>query len=115
MSHFQYFPETDTLSIDLSDKPATGGAMNAGIDGEDGDILFSIDDEGRITNITIERASIRADLSRIALDEGQIVVGRGRPPSRSMDEVKNEKADGIITVSRSAKTRRRDEELTTLE
>lgn len=109
MSHFQYFPETDTLSIDLSDKPATGGAMNAGIDGEDGDILFSVDDEGRITNIAIERASVRADLSCIALDERHI-VGRGRPTSRSMDEVKNEKADGRITVSRSGgmEARKRD-------
>ena len=78
MSTFQYFPETDTLSIDLSDKPATGGAVNAGIGGEDEDILFSIDEKGRITNITIERASVRADLSRITLDEHHIIVGRGR-------------------------------------
>ena len=47
MSHFQYFPETDTLSIDLSDEPATGGAIHAGADDED--ILFFIDSEGRIT------------------------------------------------------------------
>ena len=73
-------------------------------------LLIRIDDEGRITNIAIERASVRADLSRIALDERHIVVGRGRPTSRSMDEVKNEKADGRITVSRSGKmeARKRD-------
>ena len=82
MSHFQYFPETDTLSIDLSDKPAMVGAINAGADGEDEDILFSIDNKGRITNITIERASVRTDLSRIALDEHHIVVGRGCPTTQ---------------------------------
>ena len=109
MSQIQYFPETDTLSIDLSDKPATGGAVNAGTDGEDEDILFSIDDEGRITNIAIERASVRADLSLIALDERHIVVGRGRPILQRQ-KVKNEKPDGIITVSRSGEmeARKRD-------
>ena len=109
MSQIQYFPETDTLSIDLSDKPATGGATNAGIEGEDEDILFSIDDEGRITNITIERASVRADLSRIALDERHIVVGRGRPILQRQ-KVKNEKTDGMITTSRSREmeARKRD-------
>lgn len=60
MSHFQYFPETDTLSIDLSDEPATGGAIHAGADGED--ILFF---RQRGADHKIERASVRADLTRL--------------------------------------------------
>ena len=78
MSQFKYFPDTDTLSIDLSNNPATGGGVNAGVDGEDYDILFSIDEDERITNITIERASIRTDLSLIKSDDSNIIVGRGQ-------------------------------------
>ena len=55
-----------------------GGGVNAGVDGEDYDILFSIDEDERITNITIERASIRTDLSLIKSDDSNIIVGRGQ-------------------------------------
>ncbi|MDP6042155.1 MAG: DUF2283 domain-containing protein [Candidatus Latescibacteria bacterium] len=78
MSQFKYFPETDTLSIDLSNNPATGGALNAGVDGEDEDMLLSVDKDGRITNITIERASSRVDLSSIKSDDANIIVGGGK-------------------------------------
>lgn len=52
--------------------------MNAGVDGEDEDILLSVDSDGRITNITIDRASSRADLSLIKSDDANIIVGGGR-------------------------------------
>ena len=75
-SPFRYYPDTDTLSIDISSNPATGGGENAGVEGEDQDIIFSFDSLDRLVNITIENASKRADLSQIA-DRATIVSGKG--------------------------------------
>ena len=49
----QYFPDTDTLYIELADGPATGGAEEIA----DGTLLVDYDAEERIMGITIERAS----------------------------------------------------------
>lgn len=75
MTQFLYFPDTDTLEIDLTTKPATGGAMNAGWDGEDEDILLNVDDQGRIVSITIDRASKRVDLEQIKSEDRNIHLG----------------------------------------
>ena len=60
-SSFTYFPDTDTLSINISPNPTTGGGENAGVNGEDPDIIFSYDAQDRLVNITIEHASKCAD------------------------------------------------------
>lgn len=57
--------------------PATGGGENAGVEGEDQDIIFSYDDKDRLVNITIENASKRADLSDIKSNNNSVLSGKG--------------------------------------
>lgn len=75
MKSLAYFPETDTLHITLSSTPASGGAENAGADGEHQDVILSYNDRDKLVSITIENASTGVDLDDILSGRGKIVRG----------------------------------------
>ena len=56
---FHYYQDTDSLYIELSDKPsADSQEVNSGI-------VLDFDAEGNLVGIDIDRASKRVDLSRL--------------------------------------------------
>ena len=75
MKSLAYFPETDTLHITLSSAPASGGAENAGADGEHQDVILSYNERDKLVSITIENASTGVDLKDILSGRGKIVPG----------------------------------------
>ena len=75
MKSLAYFPETDTLHITLSSAPASGGAENAGADGEHQDVILSYNERDKLVSITIENASTGVDLKDILSGHGKIVRG----------------------------------------
>jgi len=79
MKHIEYDTGSDMLVIHLSSAPATGGAENAGADGEDPDIIFSYDDQGKLVAIEIENASRRIDLKDIQANPENVVATTGTP------------------------------------
>ena len=76
MKSLEYFPETDTLHITLSSTPASGGAENAGTDGEHQDIILSYNDKDKLVSITIENASKGVDLNDILSGHAKILRGK---------------------------------------
>ena len=76
MKSLEYFPETDTLHITLSSTSASGGAENAGSDGEHQDIILSYNDKDKLVSITIENASKGVDLNDILSGHAKIVRGK---------------------------------------
>lgn len=56
---FNYYPETDSLYISLSDKTSTDSQEIAP------DIVLDFDSEGRLVGIDIDRASQSVDLTRL--------------------------------------------------
>ncbi len=56
-----YFPETDTLYVDISSKPAAESDEVA-----EG-VVLDYDDAGHLAGIEIEHASARADLSELVV------------------------------------------------
>jgi len=57
----QYYPETDSLYIDLSSKPGSESReISEGL-------VVDYDDEGNITGIDIDNASKKVDLSELTL------------------------------------------------
>ena len=76
MKSLEYFPETDTLHITLSSTPASGGAENAGSDGEHQDIILSYNDKDKLVSITIENASKGVDLNDILSGHAKILHGK---------------------------------------
>ncbi len=57
----RYFPETDSLYIDLAERPGTDSQEVA-----DG-VVLDYDAEGRLVGIDIDEASTRVELSRLVL------------------------------------------------
>lgn len=55
-----YYDDTDTLYIEFSEGEAAGGVREI-----DEDILFDLDEKGRIKGITIEHASKNINLEDI--------------------------------------------------
>ncbi len=51
----QYFPETDTLAIELTSKPVTS------TDAITDDLILDYDDQGRIVAITLDNCSKNVD------------------------------------------------------
>ncbi len=51
MKSLEYFFKTDTLHITLSATPASGGAENAGADGEHRDIILSYNGRDKLVSI----------------------------------------------------------------
>lgn len=76
MKSLEYFSETDTLHITLSSTPASGGAENAGTDGEHQDIILSYNDKDKLVSITIENASKDVDLNDILSEHAKILHGK---------------------------------------
>lgn len=76
MKSLEYFPETDTLHITLSSTPASGGAENAGTDGEHQNIILSYNDKDKLVSITIENASKGVDLNDILSGHAKILRGK---------------------------------------
>ena len=60
--HFEYFPDTDTLSVDFRENR---GPVSDTVDGPDEDFLLEFDAEGRLVGMTIEHASERLDLDHL--------------------------------------------------
>jgi uncharacterized protein YuzE len=58
-----YYPETDSLYIDLSSKPS-----KESVEISEG-IVLDYDDDGRITGIDIDNASHKIDLNEIILNK----------------------------------------------
>ncbi len=58
-----YFPDTDTLAIDLADEPSA--ETNEIADG----VTVDYGADGRVIGIDIEHAAARLDLSRLVVDE----------------------------------------------
>jgi uncharacterized protein YuzE len=68
----EYYPETDSLYIDLSERPSSDS-----IEVADG-IVIDLDEAGNIVGIDIDHASTHADLSSleaISLPTKQVKVG----------------------------------------
>ena len=59
----QYYPASDMLTIDLTDRPASGGGEEL----KEGFVLF-YDEQDRLVSIEIEGASRRVDLTAIKAD-----------------------------------------------
>ena len=57
----QYYPETDSLYIDLADRPSVDSREVA-----DG-VVLDFDSEGRLVGIDIDQARQRLDLDQIVL------------------------------------------------
>lgn len=58
-----YFPETDSLYIDLSEQPSTESReVSAGV-------VLDYDDKGNLVGIDIDNASGRVDLKRLLLSK----------------------------------------------
>lgn len=57
---FNYFPETDTLYIDLADRPSVES------DEVSPDVVVDLDAEGNVVGIEIEHASTRVDLENVS-------------------------------------------------
>jgi uncharacterized protein YuzE len=67
-----YYPETDSLYIDLIDRPSADSVEV--VDG----VVIDLDDKGNIVGIDIDRASKVLDLSRleaVSLPTKQVKVG----------------------------------------
>lgn len=60
---FHYYPETDSLYIDLSEKPSVDSTEVAP------GVVLDFDAEGRLVGIDVDRASQIVDLSRIEASE----------------------------------------------
>jgi len=59
---FHYYPETDSLYIDLSEKPSTDSREIAP------GVVLDFDAEGRLVGIDIDHASKVANLSRLEVE-----------------------------------------------
>lgn len=56
---FHHYPETDSLYIELSDRPSADSLEVAP------DVVLDFDDEGHLVGIDLDRASQFVDLSQI--------------------------------------------------
>ncbi len=59
----QYFPDTDTLYIDLLDKPAAASDEIAN------DVVVDYDADGAVVGIGIDLASTKVDLAKIEVSD----------------------------------------------
>ena len=74
MNPFRYYPDSDMLTIDLSQAPASGG----GADAAEGVVLL-YDEKDRLVGIEIDNASKRVDLTDIKKNPAYIVDDSGGP------------------------------------
>ncbi len=71
---FSYYPDTDTLYIDLVDKPGADVLEIAD------DFVVDVDAEGTPVGIEIEHASQRTNLSRLEVEGLRMSLGLESPP-----------------------------------
>ena len=69
---FQYYPETDSLYIDLAEKPSVDSREVAP------GIVLDFDESGRLVGIDIDQASTVVDWSRLELGSLPIEVQASR-------------------------------------
>lgn len=62
MMRFHYYPDTDSLYIDLADKASTQSEEVAP------NVVLDFDAEGRLVGIDIDHATTLVDLSRVELE-----------------------------------------------
>lgn len=74
---FQYYPETDSLYIDLAEKPSSDSREVAP------GIVLDFDDRGRLVGIDIDHASMVVDWSRLELGSLPLEVQVGPDLGRS--------------------------------
>lgn len=70
---FSYYPDTDTLYIDILDRPG------ADVLEVSTDFVVDIDADGTPVGIEIEHASERTDLSRLEVEGLRLDLGLGAP------------------------------------
>jgi uncharacterized protein YuzE len=70
---FSYYPETDTLYIDLLNRPGSDAEEVAA------DFVVDVDAEGTPVGIEIEHASERTDLSRLEVEGLRLDLGLDAP------------------------------------
>ena len=70
---FSYYPDTDTLYIDLLDRPGSDVEEIAT------DFVVDVDASGRPVGIEIEHASERTDLSRLEVEGLRLDLGLDAP------------------------------------
>lgn len=59
---FHYYPETDSLYIELSDRPSVDSQeVNPGI-------VLDLDDEGNLVGLDIDQASKKVTLSKLEIE-----------------------------------------------
>ena len=78
---FQYYPETDSLYIDLSEKSSVES-----IEAAPG-IVLDLDAEGHLVGIDIDNASRTIDLSRLEVQEVPITSFRVKAPQGTVLEL----------------------------
>lgn len=74
---FSYYADTDTLYIDLLDRPGTDVVEIAE------DFVVDVDSEGKPVGIEMEHASERTDLSRLDIEGLQTSFSLQDPRSRA--------------------------------
>jgi len=67
----QYYPETDSLYIDLNTRPSAESREIA-----DG-LVVDFDAEGNIVGVDIDHASKKLDLSKLEIESLPVPSGRG--------------------------------------
>lgn len=67
-----YYPETDSLYIELSDKPgADSQEVKPGI-------VLDLDEDGDLVGLDIDQASKKVSLSKLEIEYSGVTAGTGR-------------------------------------
>lgn len=74
---FSYYPDTDTLYIDLLDKPGADIVEVAE------DLVVDVDSEGRPVGIELEHASERTDLPKLEVEGLHASLSLTEPGTRA--------------------------------
>ena len=73
---FHYYPETDSLYIELSNKPAADSQeVKPGI-------VLDLDEEGNLVGLDIDQASKKVELSRLEIESlplGSVALTQDQP------------------------------------
>lgn len=70
-----YYPETDTLYLDLLDEPSVDSEEIAP------DVIVDYNEKKQLVGLTIDHASTRTNLSTVEVSEMPNVFVKGRPAS----------------------------------
>ena len=87
---FSYYPETDSLYIELSSRP--GASVREVSD----NVVVDLDEAGQVVGLDIQHASLVVDLDRLNLSALPIKTFEARGFLKGIDTVINREADRII-------------------